>query len=111
MKWLSIHVGGQLWGVHLVSARSKYLREDDGTFSKGAAYFDECRIYISREMSDQARDELLVHELLHAVVRVSGAAHAINDEEKEEAIVRDVTPILHRLLTDLGFRFPKGTAA
>lgn len=108
MKWLALRIGGQLWGVHLVSPKSKWLREEDGDPSKGAAYFDECRIYISNEVSSEARDELLVHELLHAVLRVSGASHAIGSAKKEEDVVRDVTPLLHRLLTDLGFRFPRG---
>jgi hypothetical protein len=108
VKWLSLHVGGQRWAVHLVSERSKYLRDEEGNACKGQAWFDECRIYISSQLSDQARDELLVHELLHAVLKVSGASHTISSDKKEEDIVRDVTPLLHRLLIDLGFRFPRG---
>jgi Zn-dependent peptidase ImmA (M78 family) len=110
VKWLDIRVGGQRWAIYLVSERHKKLRDDNGDPCKGMAYFDECRIYIRRELSEQARDELLLHELLHAVFGVSGAAHAIGDD-KEEDVVRDVTPVLHRLLVDLGFRFPKGTAS
>ncbi len=111
MKWLDIRIGGQRWAVYLVSEKSKYLRDDEGDACKGLCYHDDCRIYIRRELSEQARDELLLHELLHAVLGVSGAGHVVGDHEKEEAIVRDVTPVLHRLLVDLGFRFPKGTAA
>jgi Zn-dependent peptidase ImmA (M78 family) len=106
VKWLDVRIGGQRWGVYLVGERSKRLEG-----CKGQAFFDECRIYISNQVSDEARDELLLHELFHALFRVTGAAHTIDDEEKEEAIVRDVTPTMHRLLVDLGFRFPKGTAA
>ncbi len=108
MKWLALHVGGQRWEVHLVSSNSKRLRDDEGDRCNGIAFIEECRIYISKDLSDQARDETLVHELLHAVFQVSGGSHAISDEAKEEALVRSVTPLLHRLLTDLGFRFPRG---
>jgi hypothetical protein len=108
MKWLDLRVGGQKWGVYLVPETSKRLRCDDGSKAKGMAYFDECRIYISRDVSDEARDELLLHELLHALFRVSGAAHVIDSDKKEELVVRDTTPLLHRLLVDLGFRFPRG---
>jgi hypothetical protein len=108
VKWLDVRIGGQRWSVYLVSERSKRLRHEDGDVCKGQAFFDECRIYISNEVAAEARDELLLHELFHALFRVTGAAHTINDEEKEESVVRDVTPTMHRLLVDLGFRFPRG---
>lgn len=108
MKWLDVRVGGARWGIYLVPGKSKRLRGDDGDQCKGMAYLEECRIYITNEVSEEARAELLLHELLHAVFHATGAAHAISDDEKEEGIVRDVTPVLHRLLVDLGFRFPKG---
>ncbi len=108
MKWLDLRVGGTRWAVYLVAANSKYLRDDDGDQVKGQTHFDECRIYITNAASEPARDELLLHELLHAVFHGTGASHSIGDGDKEEAIVRDLTPTLHRLLVDLGFRFPKG---
>lgn len=111
MKWLDLRIGGSRFGIYLVSARSKWLRDDEGDACKGLAHLDDCRIYISNELSEQARDELLLHELLHATLHVSGGSHAIGDAAKEEDVVRDLTPILHRILVDLGFRFPKGTAA
>ncbi len=111
MRWLDLRIGGQRWTVNLVGERSKYLRDDEDDACKGMTYHDECKIYIRRELSEQARDELLLHEILHAVLGVSGAGHVIGDSEKEELIVRDVTPVLHRILVDLGFRFPKGTSA
>ncbi len=111
MKWLDLRIGGQKWGIYLVGPRSKWLRDDDGDYCKGLAHLDDCRIYVTNEASAEARDELLLHELLHAVLQVSGGSHAIGSKTKEELLVRDVTPLLHRLLVDLGFRFPKGTAS
>ena len=108
MKWLDLFVGGQRWGVYLVGEKSKRLLSEDGSRCNGQAFLEQCRIYINRDQSAPARDEVLLHELLHAVLQVSGASHTINSSKKEEDIVRDVTPLLHRLLTDLGFRFPRG---
>ncbi len=107
MKWLALHIGGQKWGVYIVSPRSKWL-QDEGDPCKGLTHCDDCRIYISSELSEPARDEILVHELLHAVLHVSGGSHAVGNKKKEEDLVRDVTPLLHRILVDLGFRFPRG---
>ncbi len=109
-KWLDLRIGGQRWGIYIAGPRSKWLRDEVGDVCKGLTHCDDCRIYISNELSEQARDEVLLHELLHATLHVSGASHAISSATKEEHIVRDVTPVLHRVLVDLGFRFPKGTA-
>jgi len=109
MKWLRLHVGGQLWTVNIVSERHAKLRDEDGSRCKGMAYRDDCKIYIAREQSEQAFEDTLLHELLHVMLWVTGASHAIGDEEKEEHIVRDLTPIMHRLLKDMGFHFPKAT--
>ena len=73
----------------------------------GIAYPDECRIYLARNQSESSLEDSLIHELLHAAFAVSGAGHAIGDAVKEETIVRALTPVWHRLLLDLGFRFPK----
>lgn len=106
MKWLSLHLGGQLWGIYLVNPGNHRLVED-GERLLGCTYQDECRIYLARGLSDQVLEDTLLHELLHAALHVSGAALVINSHSKEEAIVRDLTPVLHRLLKDLGYRFPK----
>lgn len=107
MKWLSVHIGGQLWSVYVVNERSKWLRTEELGVCKGITYFDDCRIYLAREQSAQAFEDTLLHELLHALLRVSGAAHKIGNENDEEDVVRDLTPVLHRLLKDLGFLFPR----
>jgi hypothetical protein len=109
MKWLAVHVGGQRWGVHLVSPRSKHLVNDEGTRLVGKCDYDRCRIYISSALDAPAREDTLLHELLHAALYVSGAEEAYGKEHAaEERLVTSITPVLHRLLRDLGFRFPKG---
>ena len=115
MKWLDLHVGGQRWGVYLVSPKSKRLLEHTTPVladerSVGRCDFSKCRIYIANDINEQAREDTLLHELLHALLHVSdvGACKSIRAEER---LVKSLTPHLHRLLKDLGFRFPKGTAA
>lgn len=106
MKWLALHIGGQKWGVYLVKGTSKLLCPH-GDRLVGCCYYERCRIYLSRDLSESAFEDALIHELLHAMFEVSGAGTVVGSALKEESIVRDLTPMLHRLLVDLGFKFPK----
>jgi hypothetical protein len=49
-----------------------------------------------------------LHELVHALLHVSGGSAAYDKSQTiEEQIVTPLTPVLHRLLSDFGFVFPK----
>lgn len=99
MKWFDVHVGGVSWAVHLAKPGSKDLPASYG----GICYLDRAAIYIDQGLSHPLRVEALLHELLHAAFYVSGAAHALTlppTVDREEAIVRDLTPVIHRLLVD-----------
>lgn len=118
MKWLALHVGGQKWGVYLVSPGSALLRDHTTVTGPderpvGRCDFPRCRIYIAKDIDEQAREDTLLHELMHALVHVCGAGSAgcFKSTKAEERYVIAVTPLLHRLLKDLGFRFPKGLAS
>ncbi len=114
MKWLALHVGGQKWGVYLVSPKSKRLAQPNATDERvlGRTFHGECRIYISSDQDEQAREDTLLHELLHVSLAISGAGAIYGRADStEEKAVCALTPILHRLLKDLGFRFPKGISA
>jgi hypothetical protein len=75
----------------------------------GRTVHASCRIYISTDQDEQAREDTLLHELLHAALFVSGAQAIYGRADStEEKAVTALTPCLHRLLKDLGFRFPKG---
>lgn len=111
MKWLSLHVGGQKWSVFVVSPRSKYLANDDGGFDVGKCHYNLCRITLSKDLDQGAREDTLLHELLHALLFVTGAERAYGgDPKKDEMLVSALTPTLHRLLKDLGFRFPNAVS-
>ena len=104
--WLRLRIGGQAWGAYLVNPGHRRLL-DEHEHVYGIAYPEEGRIYLSRGQTESALEDSLVHELLHATMAVSGAGHAIGDAAKEETVVRALTPVWHRLLLDLGLRFPK----
>lgn len=121
MIWLRLHIGGQLWKVQLVSPRSKLLIDYKNERVAGRTWTDRCIIAINRELDPQAREDTLLHEILHAAVYVCGAynslqkavaAPANSDEdaaqELEDDVVHPLTPVLHRILKDLHFVFPKG---
>jgi hypothetical protein len=115
VKWLALHIGGQKWGVHLVSPNSRLLidhttKVEPDERSVGRCDFPKCRIYIANDIDEQAREDTLLHELMHALVHVCGGAF-FRSTEAEELYVIALTPLLHRLLKDLGFRFPKGLAS
>jgi hypothetical protein len=112
MRWLSLHIGGQRWAVELVSPKHKDLSNDDGDRCHGRCVFNRCRIYIDKTLDEQAREDTLLHELFHAALFVSGADAAYGKSGSvEEKIVAPLTPCFHRLLKDLGFKFPKGPYA
>lgn len=104
MRWLVFHLGGQKWSVYIVSPKSKHLGK--GTYN-GACDYDTCKIYLSKSLTDGALEDTLLHELMHALMYVSGASKVYDcDFDKDETLVCAVTPMLHRLLRDLGFVFP-----
>lgn len=104
--WLKLQIGGQKWRVHLVSPKSKHLVLD-GSLCEGVCEFGKTRIFISNGLPEAAREDTLFHELIHALFYVSGARALISNDDVEERIVGATTPIFHRLLSDLGFVFPK----
>lgn len=108
MKWLTNFIGGQKWSVFLVSPNSKHLVNEKGEKLNGKCDYEKCRIYIRKDLDPEAREDALWHELLHALLFVTGAEKAYNgDPEKDEELVEKLTPTMHRLLKDLGFRFPR----
>jgi hypothetical protein len=96
--------------VFLVSPKSKHLVDEvDGCPLMGRCDYERSRIYISKALDDSAREDTLWHELLHALLHVTGADRAYRGGHKaDEHIVGALTPVMHRLLKDLGFRFPRG---
>jgi hypothetical protein len=116
MRRRPLRIGGQRWRVQLVPRRDPRMQEPPDSTLDGHTLPGECLILLADDLCADALEETLLHELDHAVNIVSGAKHEMDlrcrgaklREEHEERIVRARTPIWHRLLKDLGFRFPKG---
>lgn len=108
-RWFPLHLGGQRWTVYLVPAKSKFLVDDDsGDRLLGRCVYEQCKIYISKDLDEGSREDTLLHELLHALLHVTGAEKVYGcDAKKDELLVTALTPVMHRLLKDLGFRFPR----
>ena len=110
MRWLALSIGGQKIGVYVVRRKHRMLGGADGAYHP-----EKCAIYIASDLEEGARDDTLLHELDHAVNQISGVNTVLKEacrvgalDATEEAIVTARTPLWHRLLRDLGFRFPRG---
>lgn len=117
MKWFTVHVGGQNWTVELLPREHPQLCGDTETeLCDGRTHPDDCVVAVANIMAPEARDDATLHELLHASFLVSGARHELvmkcrgsekRADELEERLIRALTPVLHRMLKDLKFKFPK----
>ena len=118
--WLRVHIGGQVWKVVLVGAKSKLLIDYKDEHVSGRTWVNRCLIAIDKDLDPQAREDTLLHELLHAAFFVVGAYTKLQEavvaepnlhedaaQDLENNIVHPLTPVLHRLLKDLHFVFPK----
>ena len=106
-----VQIGGQRWKIKLVHPGNCHLIGDGGAPLHGCCELAKCTIYISKALCEDAREDTLLHELLHAVVYVTGAGEAAfaGVPAIEEALVGTLTPTLHQVLRDFGFRFPRLT--
>lgn len=110
MKWLALSIGGQKISVHVVRRKHTKLDGADGSYHPELG----C-IYLASDLGEGARDDTLIHELDHAVNQISGVNTVLKEacregtlDAAEEQIVTCRVPLWHRLLRDLGFRFPRG---
>lgn len=119
--WLRVHIGGQVWKVVLVGSKSKLLVDHKDELVSGRTWVNRCLIAIDKDLDPQAREDTLLHEILHAAVFVCGAYNSLQKavaaepdehpdaaQDLEDDVVHPLTPVLHRILKDLGFSFPKG---
>ena len=99
-------IGTERWTAYLVSKKNKRMTDPEGDVCEGRIFYDERKIFINQDIPESARAHTLFHEIIHAVLWVSGANKVYNcDDKKDELIVSAITPILHRLVTDFGFSF------
>ena len=102
--WLTLPMADTEVRVYLASPDDHdLLTEDDPTPAEGMCLRGEGVVLISESVPARRRLGVLVHELLHAAVFLSGAATTarINDE-REEALVSAVAPLLTHGLVEAG---------
>lgn len=86
-----VKIGSTEWQV----IYSDYLSDDQ---CHGKCYQEKHEIHIADSLTEEAKEETFIHELLHALCYFSG----IQDEEKldEEAICNRLGYILHSVLKE-----------
>lgn len=100
-------IGGEQWTVYEVAPNNRNLVLDDGGPCNGRCCYDICKIYVNRDLEVSAKTHAVLHELVHALLHVTGADKAYDcDAEKDETVTSAITPALHRLLSDFKFHFP-----
>lgn len=105
--WLRVRIGGQRWKIFLVSPRSKFLIDENGDRLDGLCEYDTCRIFINRDLSEDVFHDTLLHELMHAILHVSGATKFYKDShKKDECVCGSVAPYLHSVLNEMGVKLP-----
>lgn len=108
MKWLVLYLGGKKWTIHLVTPRSKWLKDSDtGEQLVGYCHYDTQRIFIDKTLSEDQFTDTLIHECIHAVIEVSGAHRFIVEgTDNEENLVAVISPYIHSILKDMGCKLP-----
>lgn len=109
--WFRLRIGPATWNVYL-AARELLTALMPGHDYEGCTLLEESAIYINRELPRDRWPDVFVHELLHAVVFVSGATEtAPLSDSREEKVVAALAPLLTHALLDLrSLRLPKPPA-
>ena len=108
--WLKATIGGERWGYYLVAPKSRHLIAEDGKRLTGRCDYNKCRIYLSRDLYNDAFLNAFFHETVHAFLFVTGADQIYQgDVHKDELLVCALAPALLRFLLDIGAALPTRT--
>ena len=89
MDGLKFRVGPVVYAVK----ESEGLHDYNGTLF-GTVTYDDCMIQVERSLSDDRKKNVIIHELLHAILNEAGY------EEHDEELVLRVGNILTQVLRD-----------
>jgi Zn-dependent peptidase ImmA (M78 family) len=85
-----LKVGGTIYTVN----------EVDGLLRKLSMYgnvdFSDCIIQIDADMSEERKEQTIIHEMLHAVHFEAG----YNPEEQDEDMINRTANVLHQVIVD-----------
>lgn len=85
-----LKVGGTIYTVSEVEG----LQRKYGLF--GCVDFSDCVIQIDASLTDERKEQTLVHELLHAIQFEAG----FNPEEQSEDLINRTSNVLHQVLAE-----------
>lgn len=71
--------------------------KDIGSDSYGVTIKEKQKIIIASDLGDDVAIETLFHEILHAVLFVSGADYNMSDDE-EESLISSISPYIVQIL-------------
>ncbi|MGX7299090.1 hypothetical protein [Enterococcus gilvus] len=89
-----IKVGGILYHVQLVD----HIPNEGEGFRWGECDYQEAKIRLWKELSDQKKHQTFVHELTHAIFHEAG----IDDQDEEQ--INRVAIVLHEVFLDNTFQ-------
>jgi hypothetical protein len=85
-----LKVGGTIYTVNEVAGLLRKLS------MYGNVDFGDCIIQIDADMSDERKEQTIIHEMLHATHFEAG----YNPEEQDEDMINRVANVLHQVIVD-----------
>lgn len=95
----TIIVGPYEYTVRLDKDRIEELEKESGDELYGMTTHNLLEIAVHPHMHNTLIKETLLHEVLHAVLYVTGISHGMSDDD-EEQLIRSLSPCLFMLLRD-----------
>ena len=95
----SVQIGGFVYAVEYIAD----LRDDDGKLD-GRIHHGKTRIQLETALGDQALDQTLIHETLHAIFNQMGNLYLIKETELDALahhlyqFIRDNPRLIRRIL-------------
>lgn len=110
-QWVTAPLGSAEYRVYLADDDDHLLKphtEADGP-CEGATCHDTSTIVIRRSLPRKRIPEVLIHELLHAVMHISGISHTMRWKlTREEQVVHSIAPFLaHALVGARLWKMPR----
>lgn len=95
-----VKVGGFMYDV----IYSKDISDQGGCY--GSTHYSSQKIFIDPEMHIQMQEETFLHEVIHALMFVSGLGYKLEKgKESEESIIRLLTHPLYQFIKDNNLLF------
>jgi len=95
----SVRIGPYRYTVKVDLSRIKELEKESDSDLYGITTHGHLEIVLHPDVADTVLRETLLHEVLHAVLYVTGTSDRLSDKA-EEHLIRSLSPALFALLRD-----------